>query len=54
MTAIGRAVTGDDWALGTRATITLAEGLETDLIYAYQFADCGAEAKQDEPRCALY
>ena len=38
---------GDDWALGTRATVTIAEGLETDLIYAYQLADCGAEAKLD-------
>lgn len=42
---------GDDWALGTRATFTLAEGLETDLIYAYQFADCGEETKAEGKLC---
>ena len=36
---------GDDWAAGTRATITLAEGLETDLIYAYHFTECGQNAE---------
>ena len=32
---------GDDWAIGTRATFTLADGLEADLIYAYHFTECG-------------
>ena len=40
---------GDDWALGTYATFTLAEGLETDLIYAYHFADCGEAANPSSP-----
>ena len=35
---------GDDFALGTRATMTLAEGLSVDLIYAYHFAECGTGA----------
>ena len=43
---------GDDWALGTYATITLSEGLEADLIYAFHFADCGEAAKADQDaRC---
>ena len=33
---------GDDWALGSRATISVADGLEVDLIYAYHFTECGA------------
>ena len=36
---------GNDWALGTRATISLADGLEADLIYAYHFTECGAAHK---------
>ena len=36
---------GDDWAIGTRATFTLADGLEADLIYAYHFTECGAAHK---------
>ena len=40
---------GDDWALGTRATLTLAEGLEADLIYAYHFTECGAAQKAAAP-----
>ena len=36
---------GDDWALGSRATLTLGEGLEADLIYAYHFTECGAAHK---------
>ena len=40
---------GDDWAAGTRATITLAEGLEADLIYAYHFTECGQVQKATNP-----
>ena len=40
---------GDDWAVGTRATITLAEGLEADLIYAYHFTECGQVQKATNP-----
>ena len=42
---------GDDWAIGTRATFTLADGLEADLIYAYHFAECGEpqKAAQETP-----
>ena len=40
---------GDDWAIGTRATFTLAEGLEADLIYAYHFTECGDSQKADNP-----
>lgn len=40
---------GDDWALGTRATLTIAEGLEADLIYAYHFTECGASQKVEFP-----
>ena len=42
---------GDDWALGTRATISIADGLEADLIYAYHFTECGAaqRAAQETP-----
>ena len=40
---------GDDWAIGTRATMTLAEGLEADLIYAYHFTECGDSQKADNP-----
>lgn len=36
---------GDDWALGTRATISVADGLEADLIYAYHYTECGAAHK---------
>ena len=36
---------GDDWALGTRATFSLADGLEADLIYAYHYTECGAAHK---------
>ena len=36
---------GDDWAIGTRATLSLAEGLEADLIYAYHFSECGESQK---------
>ena len=36
---------GDDWAAGTRATLTLSDGLEVDLIYAYHFTECGAAHK---------
>ena len=43
---------GDDWALGTRATFMLAEGLEADLIYAYHFAECGAYQKINNPNTA--
>ena len=37
----GQSAHGEDWAMGTRATFTLAEGLEADLIYAYHFTECG-------------
>lgn len=40
---------GDDWAVGTRATFTLADGLEADLIYAYHFTECGAAQKAANP-----
>ncbi len=40
---------GDDWAVGTRATIALAEGLEADLIYAFHFTECGQVEKADDP-----
>ena len=40
---------GDDWAIGTRATFTLGEGLEADLIYAYHFTECGAAQKAEYP-----
>ena len=42
---------GDDWALGTRATISIADGLEADLIYAYHYTECGAahKAVSNEP-----
>ena len=36
---------GDDWAAGTRATLTLSDGLEVDLIYAYHFTECGSAHK---------
>ena len=47
----GQDAHGDDWALGTRATFTLAEGLEADLIYAYHFTECGRmeRAAQETP-----
>jgi uncharacterized membrane protein len=48
---------GDDWAAGTRATITLAEGLEADLIYAYHFTECGRAQRAAQTGCdtgALY
>jgi len=38
---------GDDWAVGTRATISIADGLEADLIYAYHFSECGASQKAE-------
>ena len=40
---------GDDWAIGTRATFTLADGLEVDLIYAYHFTECGEAQKAEFP-----
>ena len=40
---------GDDWAAGTRATLTLSDSLEVDLIYAYHFTECGASQKADNP-----
>ena len=43
---------GDDWAIGTRATFTLADGLEADLIYAYHFTECGASQKAANPNTA--
>ena len=47
----GQAAHGDDWAIGTRATLTLADGLEADLIYAYHFTECGRmeRAAQADP-----
>ena len=38
---------GDDWAAGTRATISIADGLEADLIYAYHFSECGESQKAE-------
>ena len=45
----GQAAHGYDWALGTYATLTLAEGLEVDLIYAYHFTGCGDVQKATNP-----
>ena len=43
---------GDDWALGTRATFTLTEGLEADLIYAYHLSECGSAEKATDPNAS--
>lgn len=40
---------GDDWAIGSRATITIADGLEADLIYAYHYTECGEAQKATNP-----
>ena len=45
----GQAAHGNDWAIGTRATLRLAEGLEADLIYAYHFTECGQVEKAANP-----
>lgn len=40
---------GDDWAFGAYATLTLADGLEADLIYAYHLSECGEAQKAANP-----
>ncbi|MCY4514320.1 MAG: hypothetical protein OXC69_04195 [Candidatus Tectomicrobia bacterium] len=47
--ALGGEPHGDDFAFGSRATISVAEGLEVDLLYAYMLAECGAVQKANNP-----